>query len=304
MAVDQAVMLRKMKSMEREEHLLTDRAYPKSRVNTVKQVRVIAVTSGKGGVGKTNITANLAYFLSSMKKKVLILDADTGLANIDLILGLTPRYNLYHLLNGDRSLAETIIKGPGGIMILPSSSGILEMAELSKGQKLTLLEELNHFQDELDFLLLDTAAGIAGNVMYFNSAANEIIVVASPEPTSLTDAYALIKVLYQNHAKKRFRLLVNMVKTPNEAKEVYERLSNATDHFLNLSIEYLGYVLNDEKITLAVRQQKVLAELYPNSPASKCFFKLAEKICMEEPENEGTGSIEFFWKSLADGENR
>jgi len=301
--VDQALMLRKIKSREQDEHRLTTVVHPKARISTERQVRVIAITSGKGGVGKTNITANLAYFLSTMKKRVLILDADMGLANIDLILGLTPQYNLYHVLKGDRSLSETIIQGPGGIMILPSSSGILEMAELSKGQKLTLLDELNDLQDELDFLLIDTAAGIAGNVMFFNSAAKEIIVVASPEPTSLTDAYALIKVLYQYHAKKRFRLLVNMVSTPAEAKEVYERLSNATDHFLNLTIEYLGYILNDEKLTQAVRQQKVLAELYPHSPASKCLSKVAEKLCMEQPENDGTGSIEFFWESLVDGKN-
>jgi flagellar biosynthesis protein FlhG len=301
--VDQAVMLRQMKSGEQEKHRLATAVHSKARIPVVRQVRVIAITSGKGGVGKTNITANLAYFLSTMKKRVLILDADMGLANIDLILGLTPQYNLYHVLKGDKSLSETIIQGPGGIMILPASSGILEMAELSKGQKLTLLDELNDLKEELDFLLIDTAAGIAGNVMYFNSAAKEIIVVASPEPTSLTDAYALIKVLYQHHAKKRFRLLVNMVKTPAEAKAVYERLSHATDHFLNLTIEYLGYVVNDEKLTQAVRQQKALAQLYPHSPSSKCLLKVAEKLCMEQPESEWTGSIEFFWESLADGKN-
>lgn len=299
--MDQALMLRMISSGELKESIMVaPREVP---INKARQVRVIAITSGKGGVGKTNITANLAYYLSAMKKKVLVLDADTGLANIDLILGLTPQYNLYHVLKGDRSISETIIKGPGGIMVLPSSSGILEMAELSSGQKLALLGELNILQDEIDIMLIDTAAGITGNVMYFNSAASEIIVVASPEPTSLTDAYALIKLLYQHHSKKRFRLLVNMVKTPVEAKEVYERLSCATDHFLNLTIEYLGYVLSDEKLTQAVRRQKVLAELYPHSPASKCLLAVAEKLYAEQPEEDGGGSIEFFWESLANGKN-
>jgi flagellar biosynthesis protein FlhG len=299
--MDQALMLRKMRSEALEEAVAM--APTAVQINQAKPVRVIAVTSGKGGVGKTNITANLAYYLSSMKKKVLVLDADTGLANIDLILGLTPQYNLYHVLNGDRTLSEAIVRGPGGMMVLPSSSGILEMAELSREQKLTLLGELNVLQEEIDFMLIDTAAGINGNVMYFNSAAREIIVVASPEPTSLTDAYALIKLLYQHHSKKRFRLLVNMVKTAAEAKEVYERLSCATDHFLNLAIEYLGYVLSDEKLTQAVRRQKVLAELYPHSPASRCLLNVAEKLYAEDPENDSGGSIEFFWESLANGKN-
>jgi flagellar biosynthesis protein FlhG len=297
MTVDQALMLREMKNGRKVATGPATAALPK------KPVRVIAVTSGKGGVGKTNIAVNLAYHLSNMKQRVLILDADTGLANVDLILGLTPKYNLFHVLKGEKSIAETVIKGPGGIMILPASSGILEMADLSRGQKLTLLDELRNLDAGLDFLLIDTAAGIAGNVMFFNTAAKEIIVVVTSEPTSLTDAYALIKVLYQHHAKKRFRLLVNMVKSPAEAKEVYQRLSQATDHFLNLTIEYLGYILYDEKLSTAVKQQKAMVALYPQSPASKCLRTIAEKICREKPENDGAGSIEFFWENIADIRN-
>ena len=290
-------MLREMKNGRQET------TFPATGTLPRNQVRVIAVTSGKGGVGKTNIAVNLAYHLSTMKQRALVLDADTGLANVDLILGLTPKYNLYHVLKGERSIAETVVQGPGGIMILPASSGILEMADLSRGQKLTLLDELRGLNEGLDFLLIDTAAGIAGNVMFFNAAAKEIIVVVSSEPTSLTDAYALIKILYQRHAKKRFRLLVNMVKSPAEAKEVYQRLSQATDHFLNLTIEYLGYVLFDEKLPAAVRQQKAMAVLYPQSSASRCLKTIAEKICQEKPENDGAGSIEFFWEDIADIKN-
>ncbi len=300
--MDQALMLRK-KIGNREEKNMEAAALSKRRSSNGKHVRVIAITSGKGGVGKTNIAANLAYILSNMRKRALILDADAGLANIDLVLGLTPKYNLYHVLKGEKTISETIVQGPGGIMILPSSSGIQEMSELSRGQKLTLLSELSALNQEIDFMLIDTAAGIAGNVMYFNSAAREIIVVASPEPTSLTDAYALIKVLYQRHAKKRFSLLVNMVKNRAEGREVYERLSTATDHFLNLAIGYLGYVLFDEKLQDAVKQQKAIAELYPHSRASKCLFTVAQKLCQEPPENDEDGTIEFFWENVVDKKN-
>lgn len=288
--MDQAVTLRKIKSDEVAQKGVG--ASPKKKMSS--KTRVIAVTSGKGGVGKTNIAANLAFFLSRMGKRTLILDADTGLANIDVILGLTPEYNLYHVLKGEKSFSEAIVKGPGGIMILPASSGITEMAELSAGHKLTLLDGVNDLGGRIDFMFVDTAAGISGNVLYFNAAAKEIIVVVSPEPTSLTDAYALIKVLYQRHAKKRFRLIVNMVKSKAEAKEVYDRLSRATDHFLNLAVHYLGYVVSDEKVTESVRRQKAFAELYPGSPAGRCLREIAEKLADEEPEYEDDGNIAFF----------
>ena len=248
-------------------------------------MKKIGVLSGKGGVGKTNIAANFAYIFSKMGERVLLLDADTGLANIDVILGITPQYSLFHVLHGEKTLSEVIVQGPGGIKILPATSGIQEMAELSRDQKLTLLEELDRLSESFDFTFIDTAAGIAENVMYFNMMAKEIIVVVSPEPTSLTDAYALIKLLYQGHATKRFMLLVNMVTGPNEAKEVYRRLSSATDHFLNLSVEYLGYILRDKTIYEAVKQQTILVELAPHSKASKCLFAVTEKLCQERPED-------------------
>ncbi|MCK9362266.1 MAG: MinD/ParA family protein [Syntrophales bacterium] len=288
--MDQAVMLRKMKG----EAVLGNGRSESPEGGSPSKIRAIAVTSGKGGVGKTNIAVNLAFFLTRLRKRTLILDADTGLANIDVILGLTPEYNLYHVLKGEKTFSEAVLKGPGGIMILPASSGITEMAELSAGQKLTLLDGLSDLRRRLDFMFIDTAAGIAGNVMYFNAAAREIIVVVSPEPTSLTDAYALIKVLYQRHAKKRFRLIVNMVKSQAEAKEVYGRLSKATDHFLNLTVNYLGHIVSDEKVTEAVRRQKAVAELFPDSPAGRCIREIAEKLAGEHPDYEDDGNISFF----------
>ena len=260
--------------------------------------RVIAVTSGKGGVGKTNITVNFAYFLSKMGKKTLLLDADTGLANIDVILGITPQYNLGHVLRGEKTLSEVMVEGPGGIKILPSASGIEEMAELSKGHKLTLLEELDGLDEDIDFMLIDTAAGIAKNVMYFNMAAKEIIVVVSTEPTSLTDAYALIKILYQGYKTRRFMLLVNMARDATEAKAIYLRLNKATNHFLDLPVEYLGYIPHDRSVSKAVKKQQLLAEAFSDSKATRNMAEIVDKLCKRLPEDYENGSIKFFDRSI------
>ncbi len=297
---DQASTLREIRRKESEGAPVGRPGRPRPGSAEKSETRVLSITSGKGGVGKTNIAANLAYLLSRANKKTLILDADAGLANIDVILGIHSRYNLYHVLNGEKTLDEVLVSGPGGILILPSASGIPEMTDLSKGQKLTLIDELNLFNHSLDFMVVDTAAGISANVMYFNMAAKEIIVVTTPEPTALTDAYALIKVLYQRHAKRRFRLIVNMAHNAQEASEVYKRLARATDHFLNLTIEYLGYVVLDDSVKEAVRQQKAVAEIYPNSPATRCLAKIAEKISTETLEEYENGSIKFFWENLID----
>jgi len=295
---DQATALRELRKKNQVSPDKSGRTEGYSALNAESSTRIISITSGKGGVGKTNIAANLAYILASMSQKTMVLDADVGLANIDVILGVNAPYNLYHVLKEEKTLAEIIIEGPGGIKILPSASGIPEMTELSRGQKLTLIDDLNQLSEAIDYMLVDTGAGISSNVMYFNMAAREIIVVTSPEPTALTDAYALIKVLYQRYAKRRFRLLVNMVKSPSEAKDVYERLSHATDHFLNLTIEYLGYVLFDEKLRDAVRRQKPIAEIYPNSPATRCLVKIAEKICSEVPGDNENSPVKYFWESV------
>jgi flagellar biosynthesis protein FlhG len=300
--VDQAAALRQLRNKGKEGQMGSIKP-PINRTarNTYKEnIRVISVTSGKGGVGKTHISANLAYIFSQMSKKTLIFDADTGLANIDVILGLAPKYNLHHVLRGEKTLNEVLVRGPGNITVLPSSSGIQEMANLSKDQKLVIMDELDGIEETYDYMLIDTAAGIAGNVMYFNMAAKEIIVVVTPEPTSLTDAYAMIKVLYQGHAEKRIMVLINMAKSPHEAKEVFNRLSKATEHFLNLTVEYLGYVLYDEKVTEAVRQQKAFVELYPNCRASKCLFTIAQKICHEQPIKYNFGSLKFFSNAIVE----
>jgi flagellar biosynthesis protein FlhG len=266
--------------------------------NRKSNARVIAITSGKGGVGKTNIVGNLGFALSQLGKKVLILDADLGLGNIDVLLGLAPKYNLSHVIAGEKSISEIIIKGPGNMNILPASSGIQELTKLTKEQRIQILTELDSLIDSIDILLIDTAAGISSNVMYFNVSAQEIIVVVTPEPTSVTDAYALMKVLSLKFSERHFNLLVNSASSKRDAHEVFRQLNLVADRFLDISIEYSGCVLFDENVTKGVRRQKIVSELYPNTRASRCYASLAKKICESQAYHTPKGDTNFFWKDL------
>ncbi|MDY6843782.1 MAG: MinD/ParA family protein, partial [Thermodesulfobacteriota bacterium] len=259
-------------------------------------------TSGKGGVGKTNIVANLAYALCQMRKKVLILDADLGLGNLDIFLDLDPRFNLQHVIYGTKSIEDIIVTGPGGMKIIPASSGVTELTMLSKEQQISLLSQFDSLYDDIDILLIDTAAGISSNVIYFNIAASETIVVVSPEPTSITDAYALMKVLSTKHSKKHFKLVTNYVTGEKEGYGIYERLNLVTDRFLNISLDYLGYISVDKNFTKAVRQKKLIQDLYPDSMASKCFDHLAKAVC-ELPATPSNDNIQFFWRNFFAHEN-
>ena len=249
----------------------------------IRRPRVIAITSGKGGVGKTNIVANLGFSLGKFGKKVLILDADLGLGNLDILLGLSPRFNLSHVLSGEKNIGEIIVNGPGTLKILPASSGIQELTLLSESQRFTLSKELDKVVNFFDIILIDTAAGISSNVLYFNLSAQEIMVVVTPEPTSITDAYALMKVLSLRYREKNFKLIINSVTNSHEAGEVHRQLNLVTSKFLNISVEYFGYVLMDKNIKKCVRKQKVVCEWAPYTPASIDFAVLAEKIFQSEP---------------------
>ncbi|MBN1275858.1 MAG: MinD/ParA family protein [Deltaproteobacteria bacterium] len=272
----------------------SDSLRQKKKTNT----RVIAITSGKGGVGKTNIVANLGFALSRLRKKVLVLDADLGLGNLDVLLGIAPKYNLSHVVAGEKSISDIIVKGPGEMKILPAGSGIQEITDLSRDQKIRILSELDTLLDTVDILLIDTAAGISSNVMYFNVSAQNIIVVATPEPTSMTDAYALMKVLSMRYSEKKFSLLVNLAASVEEAHEVFRQLDLVAKRFLDISIEYIGYVLADKNVTKGVRHQKIVSELYPDTIASRCFATLAEKVCKLPPPKFPKGDAKIFWKSL------
>ncbi len=261
------------------------------------RIRVISVTSGKGGVGKTSVVANLALALCRMGQRVLVLDADLGLANLDVMLGLNPRYTIDHLLRGERSLEEILIEGPGGFKLLPAASGIPELTELDNTQRLLLLDELDALKDRFDVLLIDTGAGISSNVMYFNYAAMDKVVLITNEPTSLTDAYALIKVLTSRYKQKRFKILVNEARNGHEAERIYRHLSLVVDQFLGSpSLDYLGWIPFDKLMPAAVRKQRIVLECFPDAPSSDRILKVADVLMSSRGEPDLEGDIRFFWQ--------
>ncbi len=261
--------------------------------------KVLAVSSGKGGVGKTNLVANLACSLAKKGKRVLVFDADVGLNNIDILLGLAPKNHIGHVLSGERDLSEVVVDGPDGVKVLPASNGWQELTTLNNEQKMVLMEEMDRLSADYDFLIFDTGAGISSNVTYFCSAAHETLLVATTEPTSHTDVYALMKVLYQKHQQKHFRLVVNSVKSEKEALEVYRTLSSVADRFLpHVMLEYFGYVVLDPNVPKAVRRQKAFIELYPYSKASICINDIGDKVIAEQSVIPEDGDRVFMWKSV------
>ena len=263
-------------------------------------IRVISVTSGKGGVGKSNVVSNLAIALSAQGKKVLLIDADLGLGNLDVLLGLSPVYNLNHVLNGDKGIIDILIDGPAGIKIIPAGTGVQELTSLGQHEKLKLLDELDMLEEQFDILIIDTEAGISENVTYFTVAAQEIFVVVTPEPTSITDAYALIKLLATRYSEHHFKVLVNMAKDSEDALEVFRKLANVAGRFLDISLDYLGCVVKDEKVVDAVKRQKAVTELFPDSEAAQCFNTIAKRVIENKRQSRVKGNIQFFFRRMLD----
>jgi len=257
-------------------------------------MQIIAIASGKGGVGKSNVAVNVGIALTDYGKKVTILDADFGLANIGILLGIVPEYNLHHVLFGDKSIADISIEGPRGVKIIPAGSGIRQMAELTEDLKQKLLNNFGHLNYNTDILLIDAAAGISSNVIDILLASGDIIIVTTPEPTAITDAYSIIKVVVNENFNKKIKLVINSVRTPEEATGIFDQINNATERFLDKSLEYLGFVYYDQNLLKSVRQQKAVSELYPNSASSKCFNMLAKKILDMETDIPRTGFLNFF----------
>ncbi len=277
----------------------------KRQRNENSYTKIISVTSGKGGVGKTNIVCNLAYCFASMGKRVIIMDADLSLGNVSVIMGMIPKYNISQVIYGDKQLGDIIMTDSNGIMVLPASSGISELSNLSEPQKITLMSRFDEFAGDLDVsgrpidvLLIDTGAGISSNVLYFNLAASEIYVVVTPEPTSITDAYALIKVLSTKYSEKYFSIIVNNVRSEREAKEVYKHLSLVSDKFLKVNLNYLGHILSDENVSRSVIMQRPASSIFPDSKASLCFKKLAYNILSQKDNKISNGNIQFFLNRL------
>lgn len=250
----------------------------RKRVNGVRKSRVIAIASGKGGVGKTNVAVNLGMALQRKNKKVLLVDADLGTANIDVLLGLTPKYHLGHLLNGEKELTEIIIDGPEGLDILPGTSGIEEFLDISRRQveRLRLLS----FQLEYsyDIILVDISAGVHSSNINFISICDEVIVVLVPEPTAIMDAYSLVKILHNHQYDGKINLLINQLNSRQEGKGILERMSKVIREYLGIEAEIVGYIPFDNNLRQAVKKQKALLELYPGSRAGQAFDEVAEML--------------------------
>jgi flagellar biosynthesis protein FlhG len=261
-----------------------------------KGVRVISVTSGKGGVGKSTVVVNLAISLARLGKRVMVIDADLGVGNIDVLLGLAPACTLNQVLAGERDLSEIIVTGPAGIKLVPAGSGVQEYTSLGHHERLRLLDELDRLEEQFDIVIIDTEAGISENVTYFNTAAQEIVVVVQPEPTSLTDVYALIKLLSTRYGERHFKVLVNMVSDTQDALDVFARLSSVTSRFLDISLDYLGCVVWDEKLVESVKRQRAVLDLYPTAPASQCFSSLARRVIEHSGTNRVKGNLQFFFR--------
>ncbi len=264
-------------------------------------VRVIAVTGGKGGVGKTTVSVNLAMALSRSGRRVMLLDADLSLANVDVLLGLKSKKNLSHVIAGECSLDDIVLDGPCGMKVLPASSGVKSLADISTEQSTGLIWAFGEMRTPVDDLVIDTAAGIADNVIRFSAAAQDIVVVVCDEPASITDAYAMIKILSRDHRVSRFQILANKTSSMAEARRLYEKLSAVTARFLNVHLNFMGQIPRDSSIRKAIARQCGVVEHYPQSRAAKAFEDAA-RVAQRWPQADGSrGCIEFFAERLVQG---
>jgi flagellar biosynthesis protein FlhG len=262
------------------------------------RTRAVSITSGKGGVGKTNIVANIGYELSRSGQNVLILDADMGLGNLDILLGLAPKYNLSHVIMGEKRIDEIIVEGPGHMKILPAASGIQELTQLTRDQKVGILYELDQLLDSVDVLLIDSAAGISANVLDFSVSAHETMVVVTPEPTSITDAYALMKVLALKYDEKCCRLIVNQVANEHEGREIFRQLNIVAEKFLEIEVDYFGCILKDEIMTVCVKQQRIVNQAFPESMAARGLRNLARKTGALPIQPAVSGESRLIWNHI------
>lgn len=264
-------------------------------------VQVIAVTGGKGGVGKTSVSVNLAIAMAGRGRRVLLLDADLGLANVDIMLGITAKSNLEDVLKGECDLRDILVDGPGNIKIVPASSGTQSMASMGAREHGGLIHAFSQFSDFIDVLIIDTAAGISDTVVSFVRAAQEVIVVVCNEPTSITDAYALIKLLYQEHGIYRFNVLASQVRTQQEGRQLFAKLTKVTDRYLDVALQFIGCIPYDDYVRKAIQRQKAVCDAYPRSKASIAFKNLAEKVDNWPLPANPRGHLEFFIDQLVEG---
>jgi flagellar biosynthesis protein FlhG len=271
-----------------------DQAAGIRRMNNSNPIRVIAITSGKGGAGKTNLSVNLAIALAKTGQRVAVLDADMGLANVDILLGVYPKFNLSHVLTGEKSLADIIIEVSSGIKIIPGASGIQKLAELSPTEQATMIHAFSEIEQELDVLIVDTAAGISAGVVNFVRACQEIIVVVCDEPTSLTDAYAFIKLMNRDYKRSNFHIVANMVKTAEQGQALFQKLTKVTDHYLDVTLRFVGSVPFDTNLSKSVQKQIPVLVGFPETKASLAIKEIAKKVNRWPVKSNAGGFIEFF----------
>lgn len=267
-----------MKDQAEGLRVLAQSAGKKSGKASQLRARAIAVTSGKGGVGKTNLTINLAIEAARRGKKVLVVDADWGLANIDVVLGVNPELNVSHFVSGEATLEEIMYEGPEGIMLVPNGSGLTELANVSQVKQKRIFSALAQLEEEYDVVLLDTGAGISDKVLNFVYSAGEAIVVVTPEPTSIRDAYAVIKTVTKKSPRSRLGILVNMAGDNEEGRDVGQRISDVAEQFLGRRIEVLGHVRDDKALSQSVREQIPVVIRSPKSDSARDVAVLADKL--------------------------
>jgi flagellar biosynthesis protein FlhG len=260
--------------------------------------RVMAITGGKGGVGKTLTTANLGLCLTRLGMRTLLIDGDFGLANLDVVLNLRPEHTLDDVLAGEKDLKDIILDGPEGLRVVPSASGLLKISELGRMQKLLLLDQIESLDEEFDVVLIDTPAGISKNVQYWTSSAAEVVVVTTPEPAAMADAYATMKVLSQTVREERFRLVVNQARNDEEGLRVFDRMATLADEFLNVKVDYLGCVLFDDAVRTSVRERVSYVQRFPFSAASRGMRAIAAQVVSEKDFVSAKGTMQFFWKRM------
>jgi flagellar biosynthesis protein FlhG len=275
-----------------------DQAEGLRRLREPRCTKVIAVTGGKGGVGKTSTAVNLGAAFAQAGRSTMLLDADFGLANVDVLLGMKARVTLEHVVTGQCALEDVILTAASGLRVVPASSGNFSMATLSRRQHAGLICAFSELVEPLDVLLVDTAAGLSDGVVTFSEAAQRVVVLVCDEPASLTDAYGLIKVLCRRQTSCRFEIVANMVESPSHGRELYEKLARVCERFLNITPAYFGYVPQDEFLRQAIRRQTTVVEAFPHSPSARAFKRLALAADGWPTSSRARGGVEFFMERL------
>ena len=278
----------------RNTRLTSDQADTLHQLNSSRPVKVIAVTGGKGGVGKTTVSANLAVAIAAQGRDVMLVDADFGMANVDVVLGLHTRFHLGHVVAGECLLEDAIVTGPHGLQIVPAASGIKKMANLTDAEQAGIIRAVSDLYHRVEVLVVDTAAGLHDSVLTFSQAAHHVVVVVCDEPASITDAYALIKVLSREHGVQRFQILANQTRRSGEGPELFQKISRVCDRFLNVTLEFAGSIPFDDYLRRAVQRQTAVVDTYPASISSVALKNLASKADKWSVPQGARGHLEFF----------